>query len=78
MKLKLSSFDIMAADKLAYEVTKLVRRGVINSRSEAADRLLDYVSGRFGDNDPIGDLERLLEQTARAAGDRGANLRKRR
>lgn len=53
----LTQFDVRAADRLAFAVNRLVRRGVINSRSEAADRLLDYCCGRFGDRNPIGDLE---------------------
>ena len=61
MRVNPSPFDVMAADKLAFEVSKLVRKGIIDARSEAADRLLDYASGRFGHSDPIGDLERSIE-----------------
>ena len=50
-------FDVKAADRLAREVNKLVRRRIIDARSPAADALLDYASGRFGDRNPIGDLE---------------------
>ena len=60
--MKWSPFDVKAADRLAYEVNRLVRRGVIDARSAAADSLLDYASGRFGDSDPIGQLERRFEQ----------------
>jgi hypothetical protein len=53
----ISPFTIMAADKLAAAVSKLVRRGILDARSEAADKLLDYASIRFGDRNPVGDLE---------------------
>lgn len=33
---------LAGADRLAAEVQRLVERGVISSRSEAADALLDY------------------------------------
>lgn len=62
----LSPMDVRAADKLARAVNKLVKRGVIDARSDAADRLLDYCSGRFGDSNPIGSLE-LLDEPAEPA-----------
>lgn len=38
----LTPFDRLCADALADEVAALVRRGVLDSRSPAADALLDY------------------------------------
>lgn len=38
-------FDVRAANALAHEVDQLVRRKVLDSRSLAADALLDYVHG---------------------------------
>jgi len=54
----MSFFAIKAADTLAAAVARLIDRGVLGSRSEAVDALLDYASERFGDSDPIGDLKR--------------------
>jgi hypothetical protein len=58
----ISPFVIMAADKLAVAVNKLIGRGILDSRSEAADRLLDYASIRFGDSNPVGDLENKVSE----------------
>lgn len=58
---QLSIFDIIAADKLAGEVNKLVQRGIIDARSGAADALLNYASSRFGDQNPIGYLEEKIK-----------------
>ena len=38
-------FDKRAADTLAREVAKLVKRGIIDSRSAVGDALLDYWGG---------------------------------
>lgn len=59
----ISPFTIRAADALAVAVNQLVKREILDSRSEAADALLNYASERFGDRDPIGDLERHVEGT---------------
>lgn len=56
----ISFFAIKAADTLAVAVSRLIDRGVLDSRSEAADALLDYASERFGDGNPIGDLKRYV------------------
>ncbi|OGG41992.1 hypothetical protein A2837_02180 [Candidatus Kaiserbacteria bacterium RIFCSPHIGHO2_01_FULL_46_22] len=56
-----SPFAILAADKLAMAVSRLVKRNLLDERSEAADALLQYALVRFGDRDPIGDLERHME-----------------
>lgn len=57
-----SPFAIMAADRLAMAVRRLISEGVLDTRSEASDALLRYASQRFGDADPIGDLERHVEK----------------
>lgn len=57
-----SPFVVRAADKLAMAVNRLVKRGVLDSRSEAADDLLNYASIRFGDENPIGDLEDKVQE----------------
>jgi len=57
-----SPFLAIAADRLALAVNKLVAQGRLDARSEVADRLLDYASGRFGDSNPIGDLEAKREE----------------
>jgi len=50
-------FAIETADKLALAVIKLIRNKHLDSRSEAADRLLEYANLRFGGSNPIRDLE---------------------
>jgi len=62
MREEISPFTIIAADRLAMAVNKLVKQGIIDARSEAADRLLDYASQRFGDNNPIGNLEKKIAE----------------
>lgn len=57
-----SPFVVRAADKLAAAVSKLVKARVLDARSEAADELLNYASLRFGDSNPIGDLEEQVEK----------------
>lgn len=52
-----SPFAIVAADGLAAAVNQLIKRGILNARSPVGDALLDYASIRFGDRNPIGDLE---------------------
>lgn len=62
MSKRASPFDQLCADRLADEVAVLVRRGVIDSRSPAADALLDY---RNPPSTPRAD--RLAELEGRAA-----------
>lgn len=61
--------NVRAADALAQAVNELVKRHVIDEHSEAAISLLDYASRRFGDNNPIGELEKLFEPTGVKGGD---------
>lgn len=42
-----ATIKLRAAERLAHEVQRLVERGVIGSRSEAADALLDYHDGKI-------------------------------
>lgn len=56
----ISPFAIRAADKLAAAVNALVHKGLLDARSPAADALLNYASLRFGDQNPIGDLEKQV------------------
>lgn len=49
--------SVIAADKLAAAVIKLIKNGVLDARSDVGDKVLDYASARFGDQNPIGDLE---------------------
>ncbi len=58
-------FIVRAADKLADAVNKLVKAGVIGERSEAADALLDYAGARFGNSNPLGDLEKHIRETVK-------------
>ncbi|MGD0976900.1 MAG: hypothetical protein ABR875_01220 [Minisyncoccia bacterium] len=58
----ISPLLVIAADGLAMSVNKLVKEGFLDSRSDAADRLLNYASMRFGDRDPIGDLEKSVTE----------------
>ncbi len=60
-----SIFIVRAADKLADAVNKLVKAGVLGERSGAADALLDYASARFGNRNPLGDLENHMEGTVK-------------
>lgn len=39
----MSAFDKLAADRLAYEVARLVSRGVLDERSRASDAAMDYM-----------------------------------
>lgn len=57
----ISPFAIKAADKLAAAVIALVKAGKLDARSEAGDAVLSYASIRFGDRNPIGDLEKHVE-----------------
>lgn len=67
--LSVSPFDKIGADRLADEVAVLVKRGVIDSRSPAADALLDY---RNPPSSPRAD--RLAElETTRATARRDVN-----
>gem|GEM_PF-5356237 len=52
----------MTADKMAIEVSKLVRNGKIDSRSPTADTLLEYTITRFGSGQPIHDLEERVSR----------------
>ena len=57
-----SPFAIIAADRLGFAVKKLIDAGVLDSRSEAGDLLLEYCATRFGDSDPIGDLGKCIQE----------------
>jgi hypothetical protein len=54
-------YSKQAADILASKIVPLVREGKIDSRSRAADALLEYALNRFGSQDPINDLVRKVE-----------------
>ncbi len=41
---------MIGADRLAGAVSRLIRVGIIGSRSDAGDALLDYAMVRWGDN----------------------------
>lgn len=58
---KTTALSVEETDCLALSIIKLVREGKLDSRSTAADQLLDYASIRFGDKDPINDLQEYVE-----------------
>lgn len=58
----ISILTIRAADRLALTVIKLVKSGVLDARSEAGDQVLNYASMRFGDSNPIGDMEKQAQE----------------
>ena len=58
-----SPFDRLCADRLADEVAVLVRRGALDSRSPAADALLDYREPPSSSRaDRLAEACRLLEE----------------
>lgn len=60
-------FDVRCADALADEVAALVRRKVIDSRSPAADALLDYRNPPSSPRaDRMAELERELGELRKA------------
>lgn len=59
---EVGAFTVRAADRLAGEVLKLTRTGILGTRTPAADALLDYASTRFGNENPLGKLTAALSR----------------
>ena len=66
-----SPFDKIAADKLAYECSRLIDRGVLDSRSGVADALLNYLNvGGLGGPSTVPQWQEEYLQTKPGSGNR--------